>query len=160
MSSVIGRRRFLFGSLIAALLPLPLGCGFLGTGVKHSDLYDPLIALRDQAARDAALAHAALSSTPRRARELSIVETTRTQHATILNDEIKREQALWKSADTAPRTADPADTPQSAQHADVLTALHTSAASTQNEAVAAHGYRAGLLGSIAASCSALEIVLS
>jgi hypothetical protein len=81
---------------------------------------------------------------------LTEVAAERGRHATALAEEIAR-VAGKPSATTTPTTTSAAAVPPPAV-ADVVAALRSSADSATKLAPTLTGYRAGLLGSIAASC--------
>ena len=88
---------------------------------------------------------------------LAAVSSDRSKHAEALTDEIARltgEPATSTSATTT-TTAAPAAAPTAK---DVVEALKKSAGSASTLAAQMSGYRAGLLGSIAASCTAAYTV--
>lgn len=121
---------------------------------------DPLQVQADLADADSALARAAASAAPPvQVPALTQVASERSQHSRALLEEIARAagrtlantDATETSATTTPSAApNPAPPPSLA---DVVTALGKSADSATALASTLTGYRAGLLGSIAASCT-------
>jgi hypothetical protein len=115
---------------------------------------DDMVAQLDQARSDSQLASDAVATAaPPQKPALSAVAADRSKHAQALSDEIARmtgEPATSTSATTTTSTAQ-ATAPTAK---DVVAALHTSADSAAALAARMSGYRAGLLGSIAASCTA------
>ena len=111
------------------------------------------LAERDsQTARDAAAA-----ANPVAAPALAEVASERSEHARALAEEIARaagepEQTTTETATTTTSTSAQAGPPPSVR--DVINALRESADSATALAAELSGYRAGLLGSIAASCTA------
>jgi hypothetical protein len=116
---------------------------------------DELAAQLDRARADSQLATDAASATPPppTAQALTAVASERAAHAQALSDELVR--MVGKKAPTATSTtmttAQPAEAPTTE---DVIAALRQSADSAAQLAASQSGYRAGLLGSIAASCAA------
>jgi hypothetical protein len=118
---------------------------------------DDLMAQRDRARTDSQLASdAAAAALPPLRPALAAVSSDRSKHAEALSDEIARMtgQAATSSSATTTSTA-PAPAPTAK---DVAAALRASADSAGQLAVQMSGYRAGLLGSIAASCTAAYMV--
>jgi hypothetical protein len=111
----------------------------------------------DLARSDSQLASDAVATAiPQLKPALSAVASDRSKHAQALSDEIARmtgEAATSSSATTTSTT--PATAPTSK---DVVAALRKSADSATQLAAQLSGYRAGLLGSIAASCTAAYAV--
>jgi len=128
------------------------------------DLQGPL----DQARHDSALAAAAagvVGAPPQIAAVLSVVATQRNAHVQALSTEIAR--AAGKLANSTSETPHPSPTapgskpepkPPPPSLADVVNALRASAESAARLVTTSSGYRAGLLGSIAASCTASYMV--
>ncbi len=121
------------------------------------DLLGPL----DQARKDSALAGAAAAATgnpPQIAAALAVVATQRADHARALSTEISRaagKLASSSSETTSPSQAAPAGPPPPPPPiSDVINSLRASAESATRLAATSPGYRAGLLASIAASCTA------
>ena len=105
-----------------------------------------------QTARDAAAA-----ANPVAAPALAEVASERSEHARALAEEIARAagepvQTTTETATTTTSTSAQAGPPPSVR--DVINALRESADSATALAAELSGYRAGLLGSIAASCTA------
>jgi hypothetical protein len=152
----VSRRRVLFGAAALALLgSTAAACG--GSSPPPPDV-DDLTAQLDRARADSQLAAAAAAATPPppTAPALTAVASERSAHANALSDELVR--MTGKDAPTttaASTTAQPATAP-TAQ--DVIAALRQSADSAAQLAATQSGYRAGLLGSIAACCTAAYTV--
>lgn len=107
-----------------------------------------------------ATAAAAAATPPPTASALATVAAERAEHAQALATEIARVTGRpTSSATETPATnatgAQPASPPSVS---DVLAALRASAGSAATLATTSSGYRAGLLGSIAAACTAAETV--
>jgi len=121
------------------------------------DLLGPL----DQARKDSALAGAAaaaIGNPPQIAAALTVVATQRADHARALSTEISRAAGKLTSSSsetTSPSQAAPAGPPPPPPPiSDVINSLRASAESASRLAATSPGYRAGLLASIAASCTA------
>ena len=89
---------------------------------------------------------------------LAEVASERTQHAQALATEIARlavnNPTSSSTATTSPTTTTSAAAASPPSLADVINSLRGSAASASHLAMTSSGYRAGLLGSIAAACTA------
>ncbi|AKK30435.1 membrane protein [Mycobacterium sp. EPa45] len=115
---------------------------------------DPLEQQAELARHDSELATAAAKAVPPSlAPALTEVAAERGRHFTVLSAEVARVSGKPASAtsSTAPTTTSAAATPPPTV-ADVVAALRSSADSATKLAPTLAGYRAGLLGSIAASC--------
>lgn len=126
---------------------------------------DPLEAQLEAARRDSDLASAAAAgATPVVARALTVVAEERARHATALIEELARAAGRPTPTETSPE-ASPTTTTAAAGPAppppvlrDVTEALRRSAQSASELAPTLSGYRAGLMGSIAAACTACYTV--
>ena len=152
----ITRRRMLFGAAALALLGgTATACG----ASPPSPEVDELAAELDRARTDSQLATDAAAATPPppTAQALTAVASERSAHAQALSDELVRMAGKDASTTTSTTsaTAAPAKTPTTD---DVIAALRQSADSAAQLAAKQSGYRAGLLGSIAASCTAAYTV--
>ena len=147
------------GAALAALGVLVSACGGSGPDTPAAeDLLEPL----DQAKRDSALAGAAaagIGNPPQIAAALTVVAAQRAAHVRALATEIARATGSVESSSS--ETTNPSPTDAAAQPApppppvsDVVNSLRTSAESASRLVATSSGYRAGLLGSIAASCTA------
>lgn len=112
----------------------------------------------DLALRDSQMASAAATTAgPFYAPLLNVVADERTAHAKALSQEIARAAGdSTTSSRAAPSPSGSAAPPPS--RTDVMAALRESADSAAKLAANLSGYRAGLLGSIAASCTAAVTV--
>lgn len=162
----VSRRRVLVGAAALALLggAIATACGSTPP-VKD---VDALVGQLERAHSDSQLAgNAAAAAAPKLAAALTLVAQQRAAHAKALTDEISRMSgdAPPTSSTTASTEATPASTessptstsgppPKPPTAADVVAALKQSADGASLLATQQSGYRAGLLGSIAASCSA------
>lgn len=160
----VSRRRVLVGATALALLggTVITACGSTPP-VKD---VDALIGALERARDDSQLAgNAAAAAAPQVAAALSVVADQRAAHARALTDEITRisGEAPTTSASTSasstsatPTTSGPPPKPPTT--ADVVAALKQSADGAGLLATQQSGYRAGLLGSIAAACTAAATV--
>jgi hypothetical protein len=160
---VTSRRGVLAGGAALAVL------GLVGTACGESppkpppveDLLGPL----DQARKDSALAGAAAAAVgnpPQIAAALNVVATQRAEHARALSTEISRAAGKLTSSTsetTSPAPAQPAGPPPPPPPIpDVINSLRASAESASRLVATSSGYRAGLLASIAASCTASYLI--
>jgi hypothetical protein len=151
---VVNRRRVLTGGVALAVLAIATpAC----SAPPAQPAVDELEAQLTLARQDSELAAAAAAGAPQAvSTALTQVAGERTKHAQALAEEIKRvAPTSTSSATTSPTTttATAAATPPPPVAA-VVTALRASADSAAKLASTSSGYRAGLLGSIAASCTA------
>jgi len=161
-SPVTNRRGVLAGgAALAALGVVVSACGEPPPKpAAVEDLFGPL----DQARHDSALAGAAAAAVgnpPQVAAALAVVATQRAAHARALSAEIWRSSAkLGATSTTSSETASPSPTGEAAPPppppplSDVVESLRASAESAGRLVATSSGYRAGLLASIAASCTA------
>jgi hypothetical protein len=120
---------------------------------------DELAAQLDRARTDSQLATNAAAATPPppTAQALTTIASERSAHAQALSDELVR--MVGKDAPTTTSTTSTTAAPAKAPTTDeVIAALRQSADSAAQLAAKQSGYRAGLLGSIAASCTAAYAV--
>jgi hypothetical protein len=119
----------------------------------------------DQARRDSALAAAAagaIGSPPQIAAALTVVATQRAAHARALSTEVARASGKLISAtsETSSSSGSPSPTepvappPPPPPVSDVIDSLRKSAEDANRLVATSSGYRAGLLASIVASCTA------
>ncbi|MDR7300648.1 hypothetical protein [Haloactinomyces albus] len=155
-----GRRAIL---RVAALLPvtatLTIGC----TASSQTEEPDPLEAVVTRARSDAELARAVEQAHPDLADEATAVASIRTEHARALQQEIDRVNPPDPEATTSaplPPPASPA--PQTAEEATAT--LKRTLREAQRQAAdmvpRLPPYRAGLTGSISASCASLQEILA
>lgn len=155
----VSRRRILIGAATLAVL------GATATGcaepAPRPDV-DAMTAQLDRARADSDLATlAAAGAPPALGKVLTSVAAERSAHARALTDELTR---MLGAIPTTTASSTPATTttttaaakPPSAR--DVGDALKESARSAGDLAALQSGYRAGLLGSIAAACTAALVV--
>jgi hypothetical protein len=149
------------GAAIAALGVLASGCG---ESPPQTPAVEDLLGPLDQAKRDSELAAAAaagVGNPPQIAAALTVVATQRAAHARALATEIARAAGKLESSSsetTNPSPTDPVAQPPPAPPPppplpEVVSSLRTSAESASRLVATSSGYRAGLLGSIAASCT-------
>ncbi len=151
----------------AALAVLGVGVSACGQSPPKPPAAEDLFAPRDQAWHDSALAAAAataLGLAPQIAAALTVVATQRAAHARALSTEISRvaNKAIASTSETpspgptpagaAPQPPGPPPPPPPVY--DVIDALRASADNATRLVATSSGYRAGLLASIAASCTA------
>ena len=144
----------LFGAAALALL----GAGAAACGSPPPPEIDDLVAQLELARSDSQLAGAAAATAPPQlARALTAVASERSAHARALEDEITRATGgdTDGNVDNEPSSAPPPKPPTTK---DVIGALRTSAKDAGDLAARLSGYRAGLLGSIAAACTAAYTV--
>jgi hypothetical protein len=156
---VTNRRGVLAGS--AALAAFGVVVSACGETPPKPPAVEELLGPLDQARHDSALAGAAAAAVgnpPQIVAALTVVATQRAAHARALSTEIAR--AAGKLSSSSSETASPSPTPPGAPPppppplADVVNSLRASAESASRLVATSSGYRAGLLGSIAASCTA------
>lgn len=164
---VINRRGALAGG--AALAVLGVVVSACGESPSKPPAVEELLGPLDQARRDSALASAAAGAVglaPQIAAALTVVATQRAAHARALSTEIARAagklvsstsetSSTSASASPSPSTTEPAAPPPPPPPvSDVIDALRASADSAGRLVATSPGYRAGLLASITASCTA------
>jgi hypothetical protein len=155
---VISRRRVLAGGAALATLGMAAAaCSSQPTPPKVDELESQLkLARRD---RELATAAATAAAQPVSA-ALTEVAAEREQHAQALATEIAR--LAVNPTSTSSETTSPTPTSLIAAPppalADVVNSLRASAGSAGQLATTSSGYRAGLLGSIAAACTAAHTV--
>ena len=160
---MLARRRVLVNGGRALLALTALGAVSTGCGSSPPPALDPLEAQLDLARRDSVLATAAAKAAlPAIAPALLEVASERARHAAALVEEIARaagkpipsETSTTSESTTTP--AQPTATtppPPPPTLPDVVDSLRASADSATKLAPTLSGYRAGLLGSIAAACT-------
>lgn len=151
VNPVVNRRRVLTGGVaLAALAIATPAC----SSPPAPPTVDELVAQVSLARQDSELATAAAVGAAEQVnRALKQVATERSQHAQALTTEIQR-LAPPSSTTTSPTTTASAAAAAPPPLADVVKSLKASADSARELAITSSGYRAGLLGSIAASCTA------
>jgi hypothetical protein len=170
---VTNRRGVLAGG--AALAALGLVSSACGESAPSKPPVEQLLGPLDQARKDSALAGAAATAVglaPQIAAALTVVATQRAAHARALDTEIFRAAGKFSATTTetpspSPGTpaaatpppppgppAPPAPPPPPPPVSEVVDALKASAENASRLVSTESGYRAGLLGSIAASCTA------
>ena len=151
----VSRRQMLFGAAALALLgSTAAACG----SPPPPPEVDELAAQLDRARADSKLATDAAVATPPppTAQALTAVASERAAHARALSDELVR--IVGKDAPTTTATSTTAQPAKAPTTEEVIAALRQSADSAGQLAAKQSGYRAGLLGSIAASCTAAYTV--
>jgi hypothetical protein len=156
---VTSRRGVLAGG--AALAALGVVGSACGESTPKPPPVEDLLGPLDQARKDSALAGAAAAAVgnpPQVAAALAVVATQRAAHARALSTEINR--AAGKLASSSNETPSPSPPeaagppPPPPPIPDVINSLRASAESASRLVASSSGYRAGLLASIAASCTA------
>ncbi len=153
---VVNRRRVLTGGAALAVLAFAApAC----SSPPAPPAVDELEAQLTLARQDSGLATAAsVGASQAVSKALTEVAAERTRHAQALTTEIARlavNPTSTSAGTTSPTTtASAAAAPPPPPLADVVTSLRASADSAAKLASTSSGYRAGLLGSIAASCTA------
>lgn len=157
---VISRRGVLAGG--AALAVLGLTAPACGAPPPEPPAVDDLQAQRVLARQDSeqAAAAAAAAESPQVAAALHEVAAERAQHAQALAAEIDRVAGVTSTTSTETTTTTTASAAAGPPPtlSDVVNSLRTSAGSATQLAGTLSGYRAGLLGSIAAACTAAYTV--
>jgi len=146
----------LVGAATLALLGAAAACG---KPAPRLDV-DALVAQLDRAQADSELAATvATTAPPPVAKALTAIAAERAAHAQALTDELTRMNGAptptaaattTSSTTTTTMTGEP---PQPPTTKDVVAALRQAADAAATAAAQQSGYRAGLLGSIAASCT-------
>lgn len=157
--AAISRRRVLAGGGRGLVLLAVLGGAVTACGSSKPSGPDPLEEQAQSARRDAELATAAAAGAPPAlARAFTEVAAERSRHSSALIEEIARaaRTPVPTATSTTTTTSSAAAPPPSL--ADVVAALRSSADSAATVAPTLSGYRAGLLGSVAASCTTLYSV--
>ena len=158
---VISRRGVLAGG--AALAVLGVGVSACSQSPPKPPAVEELLGPLDQARRDSAVASAAATAigiAPQVAAALTVVATQRGAHARALSTEISRVANKATSSTSEPASSSPSPTgaaappPPPPPVSDVIDTLRASAESASRLVATSSGYRAGLLASIAASCTA------
>ena len=155
-SRPVSRRSVLLGTGRGLLGLALVGVTAAACGTDKPAAPDTLLAPLAQARADAALATAAAAALPALAAALTQIATEREAHARALADEIGRVAGTALSSTTTTTTT--AAEPSPPTRRDVVAALRSSAEAAADLAVDQSGYRAGLLGSIAAACTASYLV--
>ncbi len=162
----VSRRRALIGAAALALLggTVATACG----STPPVQDVDALLGQLERARGDSRLAgNAATAAPPKIAAVLTVVAAHRAAHAQALTDEITRMSgeapptssiATTTSGLPSPTTTTSGPPPKPPTAVDVVAALRQSAAGAALLATQQSGYRAGLLGSIAAACTACATV--
>ena len=153
---VFSRRRVLAGGAALAVLGMTAPACSSPTAPPG---VDELEAQLTRAQHDSQLAAAAAAATDKPiSTALTEVASERARHAQALTAEIAR-LAVNSTSSTSSQTGGPTSTTSAAAAppptlSDVINSLRESAASASQLATTSSGYRAGLLGSIAAACTA------
>ena len=157
---MLSRRRALAGPARGLLALALLGAAGTACGPGGPPAPDPLEAQLEAARKDSDLASAAAAAAaPALAPALRVVADERARHATALVEELARAAGKPTPTSTPATTGSPSATPAPASappptSQDVVKALRTSAERAAKLVPTLSGYRAGLMGSIAAACTA------
>ena len=152
---MVSRRTALRLGALAAVLPVA-ACTSEPEGPPPPD---PLAKLAAQARSDATLATAVARAQPDVATAARAVADARTEHAKVLQAEVDRATPPAPSPSSSTSKPPKPDVPADGAAAlkDALTAAEKAAADL---VASVPRYRAGLLGSVAAGCASLRVVLS
>lgn len=164
----LSRRRLLLDSSRGLLALALVGTAATACGKSEPPAPDPLEAQLEAARRDADLATAAAKTAkPADAAALREIAAQRNRHAAALVEELARaagkptptEAAETADAEATGATAAPSKPPAGPPSVrEVTDALKSSADSAAKLVPTLSGYRAGLMGSIAASCTTSYLV--
>ncbi len=157
----LSRRRALIRGGQGLLTLAVLGAAIPACGSDQAPEPDPLTAELAAARSDAALAAAAAQALPALAPALRVIADERSRHATALVEELARAAGKptpepGSDSTTATATESPPAGPPGVR--EVADALRRSADAAAALVPTLSGYRAGLVGSIAASCTAAYTV--
>lgn len=156
----LSRRRVLAGGSRGLLALALIGTAVTACGSTGSSGPDPLEAELSAARADSELAAAAAKSAPPGiAPALIELSAVRARHATALVEELSR--AAGQPTPTSSAAATPASAPPAApapRPQDVIAALRRAGENAAKLAPTLSGYRAGLLGSIAAACTTASTI--
>lgn len=159
--SALTRRRVLVNGGRGLLALTLIGAAAPACGSDSPPVPDPLEAQLEAARRDSELADAAAkAAAPAQVPALTVVADQRARHAAALVEEIARAAGTpTPSSTSSPASTTSAQAAPAPSVQDVISALRTSADSATRLAPTLAGYRAGLMGSIAASCATAVTVL-
>jgi hypothetical protein len=118
---------------------------------------DPLAELAARARADAELATAIGAANPALAAAATEIAQARTEHATVLQAEVDRERPPVSSTSRKPPAAPDVPADGATALVDAMTAAEKQAADL---VPSVPRYRAGILGSVAACCASLRVVLT
>jgi acetylornithine deacetylase/succinyl-diaminopimelate desuccinylase-like protein len=149
----------------AALAVLGVVVSACGESPPKPPAVEDLLSPLDQARRDSALASAAagaIGNPPQIAAALTVAAAQRAAHARALATEIARAAGKLVSATSETSSSSPSPSPTEPQApppppppvSDVVDSLRKSAEDASRLVATSSGYRAGLLASIVASCTA------
>ena len=151
---MVTRRAALRLGALAALVPVVAACTEEPSAPPPPD---PLAELAAKARADAALATAIATAQPGLATAATEIAGARTEHATALQAEVDRERPPVSSSSTRPPAEPEIPADGVAALVDALTTAEKQAADL---VPSVPRYRAGLLGSVAAGCASLRVVLT
>jgi hypothetical protein len=151
---MVTRRAALRLGALAALVPVVTACTEEPSAPPPPD---PLAELAAKARADAALATAIATAQPALATTATEIAQARTEHATALQAEVDRAKPPVSSSSTRPPAEPQLPADGVAALVDALTTAEQQAADL---VPSVPRYRAGLLGSVAAGCASLRVVLT
>jgi len=156
----LSRRRVIAGGSRGLLALALIGTAVTACGSTGSSGPDPLEAELSAARADSELAAAAAKSAPPGiAPALIELSAVRARHATALVEELSRAAGQPTPTSSAAATPSSAAPPAPAPRPqDVIAALRRSGENAAKLAPTLSGYRAGLLGSIAAACTTASTI--
>ena len=160
MTPLLGRRALLrLGALAVLAAPAVAACTSEPAAPPPPD---PLSALADAAAADAATARGLAAKHPALAAKFQLIATNRAAQAVALRKEIDRATPPPStSVSPAPSTPPAATYPdQAAAVAGMVASLAAAQDKATQVALAAPTYRVGLVGSVVAGCACLKELLS
>lgn len=156
---MVTRRAALRLGAFAALVPVVAACTEEPSAPPPPD---PLAELAAKARADAALATAIATAQPAVATAATEIAEARTEHARVLQAEVDRERPPASSSPSSSSSTRPPAAPD--VPADGVAALVDALTTAEKQAAdlvpSAKRYRAGLLGSVAAGCASLRVVLT
>lgn len=156
---VVTRRHVLAGGAVLAAWGITATA--CGSRQEKPPEVDPLREQLTLARHDSEMAAAAAAAaSPRVAAALKQVASERDQHADALSAEIDRVAGVASSTSSSTTTTTTTSVPPGPppKLSDVVGSLRASAGSASQLAITESGYRAGLMGSIAAACTAAYTV--
>jgi hypothetical protein len=153
---MVTRRAALRLGALAALVPVVAACTEEPSAPPPPD---PLAELAAKARADAALATAIATAQPALATAATEIAQARTEHATALQAEVDRAKPPVSSSSSSTRPPASPETPADGVAA-LVDALTTAERQAADLVPSVPRYRAGLLGSVAAGCASLRVVLT
>jgi hypothetical protein len=146
--------------LRAGVLLLPLAAAVSCTEPEQPPPPDPLVDLAARARSDAATAAAVVKAVPALAGPAQQVADARGEHATALQKEVDRARPPVSSTKAAPPSATKPPAGAAGARKALLDALSAAEQEAAKLVPSVERYRAGLVGSVAASCASLREVFA